>query len=75
MASRYHQRVGRNGSDLDPLAPSTAQDWADPNSRSDGLHTVHAALHGGRMDFVPERIHVLRRVLEPRFFGTAGLGS
>eukprot|EP00435_Cladocopium_sp_Y103_P069505 s1579_g33.t1 len=44
------------------------REWADPNSRdsSDELHVVHAALHGGRMDFNPERATVLRKVLEFR---------
>lgn len=45
-----------------------SQDWADPNSRDiagDGLHAVHVALHGGRMDFSAERAEVLRRLLEP----------
>ena len=42
------------------------QDWADPNSVADGLHVVHAALHGGQRDFHPDRAKVLGRVLEPR---------
>lgn len=42
------------------------RDWADPNSVADGLHVVHAALHGGQRDFHPDRAKVLRRVLEFR---------
>lgn len=42
------------------------RDWADPNSVADGLHVVHAALHGGQRDFHPDRAKVLGRVLEFR---------
>lgn len=50
------------------------RDWADPNSRDiagDGLHAVHVALHGGRMDFSAERAEVLRRLLEFRAYPDA----
>lgn len=42
----------------------TDEDWCDPNSSADGLHAVHAALHGGRMDFSEKRIEVLVKLLE-----------